>query len=189
MESPKRFRSSVLVVKNALRFFLNSEKNSTNVSNQKRESFERFTRKSIKRSFQVFRTRPPMFVSWSLALITSQLHSTNLCDRTARWSRNIEVKPASQLEIELIVFVELVEWSCDESFADSSSDIIKNCFLREYVIRNLSVGRKYYVRVSAGNLKGFGQTLLANPPYCIPSSRRAHSRPFSFYLRLSSRLA
>ncbi len=42
--------------------------------------------------------------------------------------------------------------------------------MREYVIRNLSVGQKYYVRVSAGNMKGFGETVLANPPYCVPSS-------------------
>ncbi len=42
--------------------------------------------------------------------------------------------------------------------------------MREYVIRNLSVGQKCYVRVSAGNMKGFGETVLANPPYCVPSS-------------------
>lgn len=67
-------------------------------------------------------------------------------------------------------FCSLVEWSSDEDFTDISFDIIKNCFLREYVIRNLTVGQKCYVRVSAGNLKGFGESIPANPPYCIPSS-------------------
>jgi hypothetical protein len=67
-------------------------------------------------------------------------------------------------------FLIIVEWSTDEDFNDISFDIIKNCFLREYIIRNLSVGQKCYVRVSAGNMKGFGQTVLSNPPYCVPSS-------------------
>jgi hypothetical protein len=66
----------------------------------------------------------------------------------------------------------LVEWCTDESFNEVSCDIIKNCFLREYVIRNLPVGEKCYVRVSAGNMKGFGNTAISNPPYCVPSSRQ-----------------
>jgi hypothetical protein len=70
----------------------------------------------------------------------------------------------------LVGFFSLVEWSTDEYFNDISSDVIKNCFLREYVIRNLPVGHKCYVRVSAGNIKGFGETAIANPSYCVPSS-------------------
>ncbi|CAF1275538.1 unnamed protein product [Adineta steineri] len=69
-----------------------------------------------------------------------------------------------------------IEWSFDEYFHDISFDIIKNCFLREYIIRNLPVGQKCYVRVSAGNMKGFGQTVLANPPYCVPSNWREFSK-------------
>lgn len=71
----------------------------------------------------------------------------------------------------------LVEWCSDESFDENSpdiviySDIVKNCFLREYVIRDLPVGQKCYVRVSAGNLRGFGPPAIANPPYCVPSSK------------------
>ena len=73
----------------------------------------------------------------------------------------------------------LVEWCADESFEANPSadiivhsDIVKNCFLREYVIRDLPIGQRCYVRVSAGNLRGFGPSTLANPPYCVPSSRR-----------------
>ncbi|UJR23904.1 hypothetical protein I4U23_026876 [Adineta vaga] len=69
-----------------------------------------------------------------------------------------------------------IEWSFDEDFTDVMFDIIKNCFLREYIIRNLPVGQRCFVRVSAGNLKGFGQTVLANPPYCVPSNWREFSK-------------
>ncbi len=72
----------------------------------------------------------------------------------------------------------LVEWCIDESFDENCSpdiivhsDIVKNCFLREYVIRDLTIGQKCYVRVSAGNLRGFGPPTIANPPYCVPSSK------------------
>ena len=54
------------------------------------------------------------------------------------------------------------------------SEIVKNCFLREYVIRDLPVGEKCYVRVSAGNIRGFGPPAVANPPYCVPSSESKH---------------
>ena len=71
-----------------------------------------------------------------------------------------------------------VEWCADENFDENPSspsnvhsDIVKNCFLREYVIRELPIGEKCYVRVSAGNLRGFGPSAIANPPYCVPSSK------------------
>jgi hypothetical protein len=87
------------------------------------------------------------------------------------WLLNIKVIFYSlELYFTIFPFFQLVEWSKDEYFNDVSFDIIKNCFLREYVIRNLSVGQKCYVRVSAGNIKGFGQPIIANPPYCVPSS-------------------
>ncbi|CAF0765306.1 unnamed protein product [Rotaria sordida] len=69
-----------------------------------------------------------------------------------------------------------IEWSTDEYFNQISFDIIKNCFSREYIIRNLSVGQKCYVRVLAGNMKGFGEANIANPPYCIPSNWREFSK-------------
>jgi hypothetical protein len=86
------------------------------------------------------------------------------------WLLNIKVR-FYYLNFGLIVWIfQLVEWSTDEYFNDVLSDIIRNCFLREYIIRNLPVGQKCYVRVSAGNMKGFGETAIANPAYCIPSS-------------------
>ena len=57
-----------------------------------------------------------------------------------------------------------------ESFSIVHSDIVKNCFLREYVIRDLPIRQKCYVRISAGNMCGFGPSTIANPPYCVPSS-------------------
>lgn len=63
-----------------------------------------------------------------------------------------------------------VEWSMDENFNQVSFDTVKNCLMREYVIRNLPAGKKCYIRVSAGNMKGFGAACTPNPPYCIPSS-------------------
>ncbi len=73
-------------------------------------------------------------------------------------------------------FIILVEWCIDENFDGNSSsnihsDIVKNCFLREYLIRDLPIGQKCYVRVSAGNMRGFGPSSIANPPYCVPSSK------------------
>ena len=72
----------------------------------------------------------------------------------------------------------IVEWCANEHFGENStsdsivhSDIAKNCFLREYVIRDLPIGEKCYVRVSAGNIRGFGPPARANPLYCIPSSQ------------------
>lgn len=91
---------------------------------------------------------------------------------TFQWRHGHEISKWVERDFQgNLSFYSLVEWSSDEDFLDVSFDIIKNCFLREYVIRNLTVGQKCYVRVSAGNLKGFGESIPANPPYCIPSSR------------------
>ncbi|UJR24885.1 hypothetical protein I4U23_006253 [Adineta vaga] len=76
-----------------------------------------------------------------------------------------------------------IEWCIDESFEENPSsnihiysDTVKNCFLREYVIRDLPIGHRCYVRVSAGNIRGFGPSTIANPPYCVPSSWREFSK-------------
>lgn len=83
----------------------------------------------------------------------------------------------------------LVEWCANEEFNENSSsdnaihsDIVKNCFLREYVIRDLPIGQKCYVRVSAGNMRGFGPAAIANPPYCVPSSKFDNGPRFVFHL-------
>jgi hypothetical protein len=43
----------------------------------------------------------------------------------------------------------------------------------------LSQGERYFVRVSAYNMKGFGSTVKSNPPSAVPSSWHdvSHSRP------------
>lgn len=73
------------------------------------------------------------------------------------------------------------------------SDIVKNCFLREYVIRDLTIGQKCFVRVSAGNMRGFGPPAIANPPYCVPSSKfkyfqRIMKNYFKTYLKLNDEI-
>ena len=90
----------------------------------------------------------------------------------------------------LLLLFHLVEWSSEENFDESAlqSDVVKNCFLREYVIRDLPVGRKCYVRVSAGNLKGFGPSTLANPPYCVPSSKDREKKREKTFLQAENQI-
>jgi hypothetical protein len=104
----------------------------------------------------------------------------NHLDLMELWLLNIKVRNFNLIYLVVTIrfFFLLVEWCTDESFNENSSsdvivhsDIVKNCFFREYVIRDLPIGQKCYVRVSAGNMRGFGPSAIANPPYCVPSSR------------------
>ncbi len=106
------------------------------------------------------------------------------------WLLNIKVRKEKVNSFESDILLLLVEWCTDENFDENSSsdiivhsDIVKNCFLREYVIRDLPIGQKCYVRVSAGNLRGFGPPTIANPPYCVPSSTL---KSFKIYLKFNS---
>lgn len=63
-----------------------------------------------------------------------------------------------------------IEWSKEEHFTPEVGEFIM-CDLRnkEYTIPDLDKGQKYFVRVSAFNMKGFGSPKAA-PSYAIPSS-------------------
>ncbi|CAF0904226.1 unnamed protein product [Adineta ricciae] len=142
MNGKQKFRSTVLVVKNALRFLITYEGKTFDLTYQK---------------------RVPDAPTNVRLIVTGSDNITVTFDEPLRSNGIMVVKYK-------------IEWSFDENFTDVTFDIIKNCFLREYVIRNLPVGQRCYVRVSAGNLKGFGQTVLANPPYCTPSNWREFSK-------------
>ncbi|XP_070579749.1 ankyrin repeat and fibronectin type-III domain-containing protein 1-like isoform X2 [Ptychodera flava] len=66
-----------------------------------------------------------------------------------------------------------IEWSTSDDFSTPCGEHIlydvRNLF---YTIQGLKQGTKYFVRVSAFNMKGFGPFQLSTPPYAIPSSWR-----------------
>ena len=86
------------------------------------------------------------------------------------WSPNTEVTENLIISIDFYYEFFLVEWSMNEQFDPVSFEIVRNGFLREYIIKNLPLGERCYVRVSAGNIKGFGQSVPSNPSYGVPSS-------------------
>ncbi|XP_064611368.1 ankyrin repeat and fibronectin type-III domain-containing protein 1-like isoform X2 [Liolophura sinensis] len=66
-----------------------------------------------------------------------------------------------------------VEWSCFENFTPLAGETITDDIQHpEYEINDLIKGNMYYVRVAAGNMKGYGPYTVANPPYAVPSSWR-----------------
>lgn len=65
-----------------------------------------------------------------------------------------------------------MEWSCFENFTPLAGETITDDIQHpEYEISNLIKGNMYYVRVAAGNMKGYGPYTVANPPYAVPSSK------------------
>ncbi|XP_069124546.1 ankyrin repeat and fibronectin type-III domain-containing protein 1-like isoform X1 [Argopecten irradians] len=66
-----------------------------------------------------------------------------------------------------------VEWSCFEDFVPLAGDqIIEDMRHLEYEVPGLVKGNKYYVRVSAWNMKGYSPYTTAQPTYAVPSSWR-----------------
>ncbi|XP_071505327.1 ankyrin-repeat and fibronectin type III domain-containing 1-like [Diadema antillarum] len=66
-----------------------------------------------------------------------------------------------------------IEWSQNEDFCPLSGEHILYHFRSlKYTVQGLSQGAKYYVRVSAFNMKGFGPSQTSTPPYAIPSCWR-----------------
>ncbi|XP_033108697.1 uncharacterized protein LOC117110186 isoform X2 [Anneissia japonica] len=66
-----------------------------------------------------------------------------------------------------------IEWSVQEDFSQCSGEhILYNNTNLSYKIQGLVAGKRYFVRVSAFNLKGFGIPQLATPPFAIPSCWR-----------------
>jgi hypothetical protein len=66
-----------------------------------------------------------------------------------------------------------VQWSKREQFAPEVGEfVICDVRNKEYTIPNLENGERYYIRVSAFNLKGFGPPRTSIPIYAVPSNWR-----------------
>ncbi|XP_053157907.1 ankyrin repeat and fibronectin type-III domain-containing protein 1 isoform X2 [Hemicordylus capensis] len=64
-----------------------------------------------------------------------------------------------------------VEWSCSEDFSPLAGEIIMDNLLSlRCIITGLTMGRSYYVRVSAYNMKGWGQPQTSTPTCASPSN-------------------
>lgn len=72
----------------------------------------------------------------------------------------------------------VVEWSNSASFEILEGESIVEAFddIITYNIENLTSGRQYSVRVSACNMKGYGETTPTDPPNASPSSKSSHAR-------------
>ncbi|XP_070186846.1 ankyrin repeat and fibronectin type-III domain-containing protein 1-like isoform X2 [Littorina saxatilis] len=66
-----------------------------------------------------------------------------------------------------------VEWSSYEDFLPLTGEaIVDDLRHLEHEMRGLTKGCRYYGRVSACNVKGYGAYALSSPPYAVPSSWR-----------------
>ena len=64
-----------------------------------------------------------------------------------------------------------VEWSSYEDFLPLTGEaIVEDLRHLEYEMRGLTKGSRYYIRVSACNVKGYGGYTLSSPPHAVPSS-------------------
>lgn len=73
-------------------------------------------------------------------------------------------------EVNNLIFT--VEWSQDKNFGSIAGfSEITDLHKLEVVIRGLKTGINYFVRVSAGNSKGFSCPCLSSPISATPSSK------------------
>ncbi|CAF1102641.1 unnamed protein product [Adineta steineri] len=181
MDGNKKFRSRALIVKTALRFITKSRRKSI------------FSGESFSSDNLSISSSPPPLHSPCLSK-EFHYHQEKYQKRIPDAPTNVRLIVTGSNSITVtydephrsngaMVIKYKIEWCINENFEENSSsdsliqnDIVKNCFLREYVIRDLPIGQKCYVRVSAGNIRGFGPSAIANPPYCVPSSWREFSK-------------
>ncbi|XP_003367869.1 ankyrin repeat and fibronectin type-III domain-containing protein 1, partial [Trichinella spiralis] len=62
-----------------------------------------------------------------------------------------------------------VEWSLDKHFTKAESKIVVDLRIPKFTITNLCPGKRYYVRVYAGNYVGFSAPSFTLPESNIPS--------------------
>ncbi|CAF1034503.1 unnamed protein product [Adineta ricciae] len=179
MDGNKKFRSRALIVKTALRFITKSRRKSlftseTFSSDDLSSTLSPLNSPCLSKEFyyhqEKYQKRIPDAPTNVRLMVTGSNSITVTYDEPHRSNGAMVIKYK-------------IEWCIDESFENNPSssvqiysDTVKNCFLREYVIRDLPIGRKCYVRVSAGNIRGFGPPTIANPPYCVPSSWREFAK-------------
>ncbi|KAL3877491.1 hypothetical protein ACJMK2_035191, partial [Sinanodonta woodiana] len=66
-----------------------------------------------------------------------------------------------------------VEWSCHEDFKPIVGEkIVQDVRCLEVEVRGLERGKKYFIRVAAWNMKGYGSFTTSSPSYAVPSSWR-----------------
>ncbi|KAH9365259.1 hypothetical protein HPB48_015939 [Haemaphysalis longicornis] len=91
-------------------------------------------------------------------------------------TRSLRVRfsePLSALQARIFVTKYRVEWCDREDFAlGVGSRELSDVQCLEFVIRDLEKGRPYFVRVAAGNAKGFSDYQTSWPPSARPSSWR-----------------
>ncbi|XP_077527009.1 ankyrin repeat and fibronectin type III domain containing protein wide awake isoform X3 [Haemaphysalis longicornis] len=91
-------------------------------------------------------------------------------------TRSLRVRfsePLSALQARIFVTKYRVEWCDREDFAlGVGSRELSDVQSLEFVIRDLEKGRPYFVRVAAGNAKGFSDYQTSWPPSARPSSWR-----------------
>ncbi|KAL5473167.1 hypothetical protein EMCRGX_G027615 [Ephydatia muelleri] len=63
-----------------------------------------------------------------------------------------------------------VEWCTSHAFVSVVGEfVVSDLRSMEYIIPDLKKGERYFVRVSAYNMKGFGRPQLAQPPSAVPT--------------------
>ena len=76
------------------------------------------------------------------------------------------------MKFERLSCISIVEWSCFEDFIPLAGEVeVEDMRHLEYEIGSLAKGNKYYVRVSACNMKGYSGFTTAKPSYAVPSCK------------------
>jgi hypothetical protein len=66
-----------------------------------------------------------------------------------------------------------IQWSLTDTFAEVAGEVeVKTIHTLEYNIEQLAEGRRYFIRASFGNPKGYGPFCASRPRSLVPSSWR-----------------
>jgi hypothetical protein len=66
-----------------------------------------------------------------------------------------------------------IQWSLTDTFAEVAGEVeVKTVHTLEYNIEQLAEGRRYFIRASFGNPKGYGPFGASRPRSLVPSSWR-----------------
>ena len=66
-----------------------------------------------------------------------------------------------------------IQWSFSDSFTEIEGEVeVKTIHTLEYNIENLEEGKRYFIRASFGNPKGYGPFSASKPRSLVPSSWR-----------------
>eukprot|EP00794_Sanderia_malayensis_P008924 gene8924-9876_t len=83
-----------------------------------------------------------------------------------------------------------VEWSTDENFKPIEGEkLVMDMRSLQYTIDGLEKSKRWYIRVRAGNMKGFGPAIYPDPPYIVPSSWHEVNNSKPSYIGCKEQLA